>query len=228
MKLAKFYARYFLFRSTRKVENIERVIRSHGFEIHEFDPFETDTSFLRLCGCAEFAKTHPCFIFIKENIKDIFIQESLSDDDRIEYLFHEEAHIWYNHTNITGFTENTNAQQEKVANHFLFKLRILKTITVLLTIAVLTAGVLFFTLRPAESVVQPAQTVDTTVQNVEPPAQSVDTVTIFPEDPVWITAEGDAYHREICGTITGSHTITKMMRMDAEQLGRHPCAHCNP
>ena len=228
MKLAKFYAKYFLFRSTQKVENIERVIRSHGFEIHEFDPFETDSSLLRLCGCAEFAKTHPCFIFIKENIKDIFIQESLSDDDRIEYLFHEEAHIWYNHTNITGFTENTNAQQEKVANHFLFKLRILKTITVLLTIAILTAGVFFLASRPSETVAGPDPVVDATSQAEEPPAQIVDTVTVFPEDPVWITAEGDAYHREYCGTIAGSNTRTQTTRRAAEQLGRHPCAHCNP
>lgn len=231
MKLLKFYLRYFFFRSLRKVKNIEAVITSHGFQIYTFRLEASNDPVTRLIdqmGATEYANHHICFIATNEILKGVFIKHNLSDDDRIELLFHEEAHIWYNHPNVTSFTNETDTQQEMIANHFFLRLRILKTITTLLTLTMLTAGVFFLTYRPSEPVAEPDPIVDTTVQNVEPPAQSVDTETIFPEDPVWITAEGDAYHREFCGTITGSHTTTQLMRMDAEQLGRHSCSYCNP
>lgn len=231
MKLLKFYFRYFTFRSLRKVKNIETVIQSHGFRIYHYRMEEINsktTELIRSLGCEELAGSEEGFVVTNSVIKGIFIKKGLSDVDQLNILFHEEGHIWYNHANAVSFTDKTPTQKEVEAQRFYPRLKALKFITVLLTIAILIAGVFFLTYRPSEPVAEPDPIVDTTVQNVEPPAQSVDTETIFPEDPVWITAEGDAYHREFCGTITGSHTTTQLMRMDAEQLGRHSCSYCNP
>lgn len=221
MKLVKFYAKYFLFCSTHKVKNIERVIRSHGFEIQEFDPLETSSSVLHLNGCAEFAKFHPSFLYVQGNIKDLFIQEGLSDDDRIEYLFHEEAHIWYNHINTTGFTENSNAQQEKAANLFLLKLRILKFFTsALLLITILLAG-LFLLPKTVESGQITPPNVAAAVPQLpeEAPAQPI-------INTVYITGEGNCYHTATCSTVQNSTTLSPISCETAEALGKTPCRHC--
>lgn len=229
MKLAKFYAKYYLFRSTHKVCNIEEVIESQGFEIFRFDPREENgktAQFLELCGCKEYSKARPSFIYISDDDeKYVFIQKNLSYDDQIRYLFHEEAHIWYNHPNMTGFIENSRGHQNDIANHFLLKLRILKTITVLLIIALLTAGVFFLSPKPSRNVAEPDPIVDVPIietppQADEPPAQA--------EETVYITNSGDCYHRESCGTITLSEYITSTTRTKAEETGHRPCSYCKP
>ncbi len=231
MKLLNFYLRYFAFRSLRKVRNIEAVIKSHGFRIHRFRLEETDSQITKLItklGCEDLARRESGFVVNNDVIKAVFIRKNLSTNDQLELLFHEEAHIWYSHLNTVNFTDQTPIQKEVKAQRFYPRLKALKFITTLLTITILTAGVFFLPSRSSDSVAEQDPVVDATPQAEEPPAQSMDAVTVFPEDPVWITAEGDAYHRQFCGTITGSHTATQLMRMDAEQLGRHPCAHCNP
>lgn len=230
MKLAKFYAKYFLFRSTRKMENIEKVIHSHGFDIFEFDPHAPSSPILRACRCEEYARTHPCFIYVNKNIKDIFIQENLSVEDRIEYLFHEEAHIWYNHPNTISFTDNTNAQQEKVANFFLFRLRVLKATSTLLS-ALLIAGLIFFILHPSKNVDVPAapnQSVTTPQANTGPIPAELEEVEKAADKikTVYITAHGDCYHQKACDQIAASDTITPITITMAEQLGKRPCITC--
>ena len=111
------------------MENIERVIRSHGFNIYTYLPEDKNSPELRLIaemGMTDIAFHHAAFVATKAFIKAVFIREGYSDDDRLELLFHEEAHIWYDHLNKQNFTDQTVRQQEKVANLFLFKLQMLK------------------------------------------------------------------------------------------------------
>ncbi len=134
MKLLKFYLKYYLFRSIRKVENIERVIRSLGFRIYEYDPLETKgdmVKFLSLLGCLDYSKDKKAFTYWANGAVNriVFTQEGFNDDDRRTLLFHEAAHIWYDHLHITGFTDQSDIQQEVTANLFERRLRILKGIT---------------------------------------------------------------------------------------------------
>lgn len=231
MKLLKFFLKYYLFHKIQSKKNIENVIQSQGIKILYFDPLDPmdDVSLLmQNCNCWDSKKEKPGFLYISRHEKYLFIRSGHSRDEKIIILFHEEAHVWYNHPFRSGLIDDSDLMHEEVAHLFRFKLRLLKTFSTLALIIFLTAGVFFLASRPSNSVAEQDPVVDAAPQTEEPPAQSMDTVTVFPEDPVWITAEGDAYHRQFCGTITGSHTVTQIMRMDAEQLGRHPCAHCNP
>ena len=149
IKLLKFYFRYYAFRSLRKVKNIENVIQTHGFRIYTFRleaPNDPVTKLIDQLDIFEYAEHHICFIATNEIMKGVFIKHNLSDDDRLELLFHEEAHIWYNHPNVTGFTEDTETQQEMVANGFLLKLKCFRRWLVVIAIG-LVIGMLYCLLK---------------------------------------------------------------------------------
>ena len=225
MKLAKFYFKHFLFRSTRKVSNIENVIRSHGFNIYRFDPHEEHgktAQFLELCGCKEYAKHRPAFIFVSDkDEKFVFIQKQLCHDDQVRYLFHEEAHIWYNHPNVTGFVENTKGHKNEVANLFLFRLRILKTITSLVLLSALAVGIYFF---PHLFTTTEVYTLETSIE--------VEGTLAAPDSPqdlaamVCITKNGDCYHQQGCQHLIGSEIIPFPLEL-AKQI-KAPCKTCQP
>ncbi len=222
MKLLKFYFRYFTFRSLRKVRNIKAVIKSHGFRIHPYRLEETDsqiTELIRELGCEDLAQRENGFVVTNEVIKAVFIRKNLSTNDQLEILFHEEAHIWCNHLNTANFTDQTAIQKEVEAQRFYPRLKALRRVVILLTITALAIGAFFLTPQASRSVV-----------DTEPVGVSGYTIITNgnPNDIVYITGSGDAYHREYCGTIAGSHTRTETTRSSAESLGRHPCSYCNP
>lgn len=129
MDLLRFLFKYYLFRSTRRVENIERVIQSQGFKIHPFHPEETEThsaELLRLLGATEYARSKVSFIATNDITKACFIRRNLCEKDRLLLLWHEEAHIWYEHPNKCGYLQETSVQKEIEAHLFLFKIRALK------------------------------------------------------------------------------------------------------
>ena len=126
MKLLKFYFKYFAFRSLGNVNNIESVIRSHGFEIFTFRleaKEDQTTQLIDALGLTEYARHHVCFLATSKLVNAVFIRHSLSDEDRLQLFFHEEAHVWYNHPNLTSFTDGTETRQEMTANLFLPRLK---------------------------------------------------------------------------------------------------------
>lgn len=147
MKVLQFYLKYFLFRSTRRVENIERVIRSHGFKIYDYRPEETTTKvadLIRALGAEEFAQSQHGFVVVNPIIKGVFIKKGMSDADRICILFHEEAHIWFNHLNTENFTNQTHVQKEAAAHNLLLIVRILKAVTAFVVVAALVIALRFW------------------------------------------------------------------------------------
>ncbi len=135
MKLLQFLFKYFLFRSTRRVKNIERVIRAHGFSIYYYRPYDNANEVNRLIGfmgLQEYSEHRSAFIGVDNVIKGVFVRKNLHERDRNILLFHEMAHIWYNHLNLTGFVENTDVKQEMQANLFMERLRALKAATFIL------------------------------------------------------------------------------------------------
>lgn len=224
MKLAKFYFKYYLTRSLRKKSHIENVIRSQGFSIYRFDPQDPTDDVAQLmhsCKCWNHIQGRPSFLYLKGDEKYLFLKKGFSHDDQLILLFHEEAHIWYNHPFRSGLIDDSAIQHEQVANLFLPRLRILKKVTTLLVLALLAAGVFFFLLRPSKPVAEPAPTVETVQPADELPAQQ------GTDDTVYITTYGNAYHREYCGTIVGCR-LTVTTRVAAENIGRHRCSYCLP
>ena len=229
MKLLKFLFKYFLFRSTRKLKNIEAVICSHGFRIYPFCIEDAEDPITDLLthnfNAKEFAKHHKVFIATNPIINGVFIKDGLSDDDQLDLLFHEEAHIWYNHPNVTSFTNETDTQQERTANLFLPRLRILKAVFYLLLASTLFIYILFV---PTKNDTQPSatqETVTTPQANTDPIPDELEEVENAADKikTVYITAHGDCYHQKACDQIAASDTVTPITITMAEQLGKRPC-----
>ncbi len=230
MKLLKFFFKFFLFRSLRKVKNIETVIQSHGFRIYTFRleaKHDRVTTLIDQMGAIEYARHNICFIATNPIINGVFIKHNLSDDDRLLLLFHEEAHIWYNHPNVTSFTDETDTQQEKTANLFLQRLRILKAVFYLLVASTIFVAMLLFPIQndpnPAAPLYTAAPQIDTDpiteeLEEIEKAADYIATV--------YITVYGKCYHRRSCNQISDSDTITPTTITAAEQLGKTPCSFC--
>ncbi len=233
MMVIKFLFKYFLFRSTHKLKNIETIIQSHGFRIYRFRLISKNNPITKLIdnlGATEYASHHSAFVATSPIIKGVFIKDGLSEDDQIELLFHEEAHIWYNHPNVTSFTNETDTQQEATANLFLFRIRALKATVYVTLLASVLAGLCFL---PSKAVSKPEAMVVATqsIPADEPPAQPISYTE--PEEPaqnetVYITPSGYAYHRSDCYHIAYRTNVTSISAEQAVDLGRSPCKTCRP
>ncbi|MBQ3083968.1 MAG: hypothetical protein IJC46_00760 [Clostridia bacterium] len=201
MKLLKFFFKYYVFRSLRKVQNIEAVIESHGFRVYRYRPEESSSQvagLLRDLDCVDYARHHNSFHTANPIIKGVFIRRGLSLEDQRELLFHEEAHIWYNHPYTVSFTEETEIRQEVVANRFLARLKMLKVVFYTLVVALLACGILLTAKACAQS------------------------------DGVYVTASGDCYHQEDCPQIAGNESATAIELSQAQHLDKRPCKICRP
>ncbi|MBQ7095854.1 MAG: hypothetical protein IJN80_05345 [Clostridia bacterium] len=242
MKLLKFYLRYFLFRSTKKLKNIIQIIESQGFHVFSYlleDEKDDTTILINQWGCHEHAKHHSAFIISNSFAKGLFIKENLNDDDRLELYFHEEAHILYDHPFYDGYTNNTTVQQEKVANFFLFRLRLLKAATyTLFFAALLSAAFLLHPLKGAEVADEEPQAVLQTAVYTAPEEDPIPADLLIAEasaEPaikptgatVYITPSGERYHRPDCYHIEGRTTLPLTIP-EAEQFNKTPCKTCQP
>lgn len=239
MMVIKFLFKYFLFRSTHKLKNIETVIQSHGFRIYRFRLISQNNPVTKLIddlGATEYASHHSAFIATNPIIKGVFIKKGLSDDDQIELLFHEEAHIWYNHPNVTSFTNETDTQQETTANKFLSRIRFAKAAVYFTLLVSVLVGFFFFSPKDAaDPIATPIAAAS--IAPDAPPAQP--TAYTEPEEPepaaepeqseaVYITPGGYAYHRSDCYHIANRTNVICISAEQAVDLGRSPCKTCRP
>lgn len=234
MKLLKFLIKYFMFRSTQKVENIKKVIEKHGFHICPYCVDDMDdpvTDFLIDVDAYEYASRQKSFVAPNDIANTVFIRDGLSEADQVILLFHEEAHIWYDHPFIKSFTDNTETQQDNTANLFLFKLRALKRITYLTLLVLVFAGAGLFLPKKASEPLEVAIVSAAAIDADEPPAQLM--AYTEPEEPaqgktVYITPSGYAYHRSDCYHIAYRTNVTSISAEQAVGLGRSPCKTCRP
>lgn len=233
MKVLSFLFRYFLFRSTRKLKNIENVIQSHGFRIYSFcldDSEDPITDLLHNFKAFEYAHYRKSFIASNRIINGVFIKDGLSDDDQIELLFHEEAHIWYNHPNVTSFTNETDTQQETTANKFLSRIRFAKAAVYFTLLVSVLVGFFFFSPKDAADPIATPIAAAAIAPEASPAQPAAYSEPAEPEqsETVYITPSGYAYHRSDCYHIAYRTNVTCISAEQAVGLGRSPCKTCRP
>ena len=210
MKLLKFLIKYFMFRSTQKVENIKKVIEKHGFHICPYCVDDMDdpvTDFLIDADAYEYASRQKSFVAPNDIANTVFIRDGLSEADQVK------------------------TQQDNTANLFLFKLRALKRITYLTLLVLVFAGASLLLPKKAPEPLEVAIVSAAALDADEPPAQPA-TYT-EPEEPaqgetVYITPSGYAYHRSDCYHIAYRTNVTSISAEQAVGLGRSPCKTCRP
>lgn len=243
MRLLKFFLKYYLFHSISRKKNIERIIEDQGFGIFRFRLESKNSAITKTIedlNAIDYAQHHDAFITHNPIGKCLFIKKGMTALDELDCFFHEEAHIWYDHPFRNGFTDHTNRQQEKVANFFLFRLRLLKAATYILFFAALLspALLLLHPLKGAAVADEDPQTVLQTAAYTAPEEDPIPADLLISEasaEPaiestgatVYITPSGERYHRPDCYHIKNRTTLPLTIP-EAEQFNKTPCKTCQP
>lgn len=192
-------------------ENVEGYLRRLGYEVFFFNTAAGDAELARY-GQTEKAKISKAFTYVG-TAKIVFINNQLSVEDKLYVLLHEVGHIALKHLDYERLSAHNRILLDVDADAFVYfvlnRKRKPSLQAALLAVILVMAVCLFFRF-PTES----------TFFSGDAPIISE------ASDTVIITASGRCYHRENCGTISGSLTAN-LERKEAQKLFS-PCKKCNP
>ena len=144
----------------------------------------------------------------------MFIDERLSEDEKMMILAHEQGHYSCGHTNAQAVI-GRNVQEEYEANefsHYLLHKNIQRTVT--------------------ESVAKHRKKIITALMVIGLlicggiAAKRNHDRQLY-EGEFYVTMHGEKYHRESCVTIQG-HKIRRLTKEDVEEGKYNPCGVCRP
>ena len=192
-------------------EIVEKYLKKLGYEIVFFNTPVGDNELARY-GQTEKAKTSKAFTYVG-TAKIIFINDSLSVEDKLYVLLHEVGHIELKHLDYERLGTHNKILLDVDADAFVYfvlnkKRKPVFPILLLVFAVISSACILFFTFpRPADT-----------------PANNF----VAEEAPeyVVITPTGSRYHRESCRSISESFTANIEIS-EAKKLFS-PCNICNP
>ena len=107
------------------VGKIERIIIGQGFEIVYYDLADLSEKAQILAERLDLRDKYQSrsgFSYCKQDIKAVFVNQTLNEEDKLSVLLHEEAHIYLDHFYRQGLKETTT-QHEKEANLFVLLLQ---------------------------------------------------------------------------------------------------------
>ncbi len=106
------------------VGTLERIITRQGYEIVYYDLLNLSVKARVLSdqlNLQDKFQNNTGFTYCQQDIKAVFVKQSLNEKDKLSVLIHEEAHIYLDHFYRHGL-EETTTQHEKEANAFEFAL----------------------------------------------------------------------------------------------------------
>ena len=193
--------------------DLEQALLRHGFTLVEYSRVSNDrdvAALLTSLRLAEYAAQHSAFTYADANLRIVFLQENLSEQERQILLAHELGHICCRHLEnthptLTGVVEEQEANS--FAEHLLTYNRRCRLVrTILLGLAALCcAAVLSVLLRHRGS---------GTVRMVGG------------DEQVCLTHSGECYHRPDCSFVEGKDNIIYVSVAEARQAGYEPCQYC--
>lgn len=202
--LAQFHHRPFT------VSDLEKALQAQGFSLVEYSRSSNCkevTTLLTALQLFDYAARQSAFTYQDPNLRIVFMQENLSEEEQMILLTHELGHILCGHLDqmrVTG--PGAGVLQEQEANDFSARLmrynrhRRRRRITLwgaaVLAVAAL-AGVLLLTI----------------------PGGGAD-------ETVYLTQFGECYHRADCKFVVGKDSLTAVTVQQAEEGGYTPCTWC--
>lgn len=218
------YNHYFL----NNYADLKLIIESNRFTVIEYKKHSNSQfvcELIKRLGIESEIEQNDAFIYVKNNLKFVFLREDISDEDKCSLLRHELGHICDPDLKNNEMS-CSNIKKEEFANEFSlylknpgigFKLKlfVLKNwkllvgiLTLLLCIAVLFVGAYFLNIKTTKPV--PGDT----------SANSVDTY--------YVTSGGKKYHKKHCIIVKYRNNLTEMTLSEAVDDGYEQCMICNP
>ena len=196
---------------------LEEAFEKQGFTIIDFSPAVNDPdveTLIQSLKLAELTKKSNGFLYADENFRLVFVNEKLSEEERLIVLAHEEGHYYCGHA-ATRKIVGHDVHEEYDANEFAHYLlhqpasrhiaealkQKRKVIGIVILLALLGIGGIVALRKYNEKRLY--------------------------EGEFYVTATGEKYHRKNCVTIEG-HEIRRLTKEDAESGRYEPCGVCIP
>ena len=207
--------------SAPSLDTIVFIIRSLGYEIIDYSrgsinyPDDSTAILLKKLQLDQIAKEGKSFVYCNEDIKLVFICDSLPDSDKMYVLAHELGHIVCGHTKRGRYCDY-DVGEEIEANefaHYIFN----PPISIRMHGWIATHKVVFTIVAIVIAVFLIASFFSTSVQKRK---------TFFGD--YYITEHGEKYHRRDCIIIKDKKNIHRMTVEEYESGEYEPCQVCLP
>ncbi len=230
-KLAKHKAHKILLKnklySLNDYKDLQRIIELNQFTIIEYKKYSNSEYVLKLInklGLEKEVEYNDSFLYVKNNLKFVFVNSDISDEDKASLLRHELGHIYDPDlkNNEMGYSK---IKKEEFANEFSFfiknpgigfklKLLIIKNWKILLSTIALISSVLVLSVMIKTLTIQPIKSVTNDIYTFD--------------NTYYVTSSGRKYHRKHCIIIKYKSNLTEIELNDAANKGYTPCLICNP
>ena len=208
------------------LDDLYEIVTEKGFEIIEYKKYNNSLELKTLINSLHLEKDiqeSNCFLYYNENLKLLFINQDVPDEDKITLLSHEVGHIYDDHF-LDSEIKYSKVKRENFANefsHYLtkpffavksFAFILKKPLFCLIIFMILTfAG---FTSSNA---------LDLFEQNPAPNVSSDNAA----ENVFYVTASGKKYHRGFCKHVKNRTNIKAFYSSeDVTAEGYEPCLDC--
>lgn len=211
--------------SLNTFNDLLRIIEDKQFNIIEYKKYSNSNSVAELIKKLQIEneiEQNDSFLYIRDNLKFIFINSDVSEQDKCALLRHELGHICDPELKSTGINHSA-INREEFANEFscyaknpgiCFKIYVFCVRKWrLLAVVVLIACVLGF------------------LSMINHPTSPVTEDTPIPsnsDSTYYVTSGGEKYHRDNCIIIKYRTNLTELTLNEAINDGYGPCMICNP
>ena len=209
-------------------DELEHIIESNQFTIINYKKYTNSEYVSELIKTLRIEDEIECsdsFLYWKENLKFVFLNADVSDDDKRTLICHELGHILDPDIRNSNYSK---IKKEEFANEFTCFIKnpsilsrlcvfIIKNFKFLLTIILLIACFAGFLLLKNSS---PQNTITSVTRGISTTANS-DTM-------YYVTKSGNRYHRKFCIIVKTRKNLTEHTLHEAISAGYTPCLICFP
>ena len=204
------------------LETLISIIESKGFSVILFRKEKNTDKVNELISKLHIEDSisgHNCFTYINNSLKFVFINETLSQKEKICLLCHEIGHIFDN--NINTKSEYTKIMQEEFANEFshyfqhpglitrlriLLKMKRFAVISFLLILVLAVSGYRYYIGEAQNKIVT--------------------TVKINSVEKYYVTTGGKKYHHGFCPSVKYKTNLIEYTLDEVIEKGYTPCRSC--
>lgn len=210
--------------------DLQRIIEFNQFTIIEYRKHtnsEPVSELIKRLGVENEIKQNDSFLYINNNLKFLFINTDVSDEDKCALLRHELGHICdpdfknsaihYSKIKKEEFANEFSCYIKNSGVCFIAYIFIMKKWKLLVSLMALIICILGFSFINNNPIIPPTKPV------IGDASTSVTSDGIY-----YVTSSGKKYHRKNCIIIKYKNNLTKIQLNDAVTDGYKPCLICNP
>lgn len=214
-----------LLRNKLTFENVEMVLNDQGYSVVFFNTPSGDIEIERY-KLFEERDTLMAFTYL-ETARIVFIDGTLSAEDKLYSALHELGHIVLGHVNSDLFNRN-KVLLDIEADNFAYKIVYgeKKGYLYILISAIVLSLSLLHSSQPSFEIIHNSDNIVSEPAITQEALLSYDETVYAESDMVYVTTTGHKYHRKYCRYLIHS-TLTELPRSEASK-GYAPCKVCKP